>query len=254
MTSNNIPKIEPPKVIEFNVKQSKYEMVGKLPTRSIMVGPSGAGKGVLLSNLILDIYKNCFSRIYIMSPSIHVDYNWLAVKQYIANDMKLQETDDDKFYFDTYEPEELEKIIHIQHKITDYMKKHKYKTLYQVLIIVDDFSDEPSFSRQSKLLHSLFTRGRHNSISTIVSTQKFFAISPIIRINATQLYIFKLRNYKDSERVVEELSAIYDKQTLLKIYNTATDQAYSFLFINLMVHNKKEMFYINFNKRIEIQD
>ena len=254
MTSNNIPKIEPPKVIEFNVKQSKYEMVGKLPTRSIIVGPSGAGKGVLLSNLILDIYRNCFSRIYIMSPSIHVDYNWLAVKQYISKDMKLQETDDDKFYFDTYEPEELEKIIHIQHKITDYMKKHNYNTLYQILIIVDDFSDEPAFSRQSKLLHSLFTRGRHNSISTIVSSQKFYAVSPIIRINATQLYIFKLRNYKDIESIIEELSAIYDKQTLLNIYHTATDQPYSFLFVNLMKHKRNEMFYINFNKRIEIQD
>ena len=210
--NNNIPKIEPPKVQEFNVKQSKYDMVGKLPTRAILVGPSGAGKGVLLTNLILDVYRGCFSRIYIFSPSIHVDYNWHAVKQYIHNEMKIQETEDDKFYYDSYEPEELEKIIHIQHKITDYMKKHKYKTLYQVLIIVNDFSDDPVFSRQSKMLHALFTRGRHNSISTIVSTQKFYAISPIIRINATQLYSFKLRNYKDLESIIEELSAIYDKK------------------------------------------
>ena len=142
MTLNNVPKIIPPKVQEFSVKQSKYDMVGKLPTRSILVGPSGSGKGVLLSNLILDIYRNCFSRIYISSPSIHVDYNWLSVKQYISNDIKIQETEDDKFYFDSYEPEELEKIIHTQHKITDYMKRNKYKTLYQILIIVDDFSDE----------------------------------------------------------------------------------------------------------------
>ena len=201
--SDNVPKIIPPKVVEFNVKQSKYDVVGKLPTRAILVGPSGAGKGVLLTNLILDVYRNCFSRIYIFSPSIHVDYNWLAVKQYIHNEMKVQETEEDKFYYDAYEPEALERIIHIQHKITDYMKTNKYKTLYQILIIVDDFSDEPIFSRQSKLLHSLFTRGRRNSISTIVSSQKFYAVSPIIRINATQLYIFKLRNYKDLESIIE---------------------------------------------------
>jgi len=251
---SEIPKIEPPKVIEFDVKQSKYQMVGKLPTRAILVGPSGAGKGVLLSNLILDVYKNCFSRIYIFSPSITVDYNWHPVKQYIANEMKVVETDDDKFYYDNYDPEALEQIIDTQHKITDYMKKNKYKTLFQILIIVDDFSDEPAFSRQSKLLHSLFTRGRHNSISTIVSTQKYFAISPIIRINATQLYVFRLRNYKDLESIIEELSAIYDKQTLLKIYNLATDKPFSLLFINLVSHNKKDMFYINFQQRIEIGD
>ena len=28
-------------------------------------GPSGSGKTVLLQNMILDLYNNCFSRIYI---------------------------------------------------------------------------------------------------------------------------------------------------------------------------------------------
>jgi ABC-type transporter Mla maintaining outer membrane lipid asymmetry ATPase subunit MlaF len=58
-------------------------MVPKLPCRSILVGPSGSGKSVLLTNLILDIYRGCFSRIYIFSPSIDVDSTWLPVKKYI---------------------------------------------------------------------------------------------------------------------------------------------------------------------------
>ena len=41
---SNKPKIEPIKVQEFVVKQSKYEMVGKLPTRAIVCAPSGGGK------------------------------------------------------------------------------------------------------------------------------------------------------------------------------------------------------------------
>ena len=41
---SNIPKIEPIKVQEFEVKQSKYEMAGKLPTRAILCAPSGGGK------------------------------------------------------------------------------------------------------------------------------------------------------------------------------------------------------------------
>ena len=63
MDNNIIPIIKPIKVQEFSVKQSKYEMIGKLPTRSILCGPSGAGKGVLLANLVLDVYRDCFSRI-----------------------------------------------------------------------------------------------------------------------------------------------------------------------------------------------
>jgi type IV secretory pathway VirB4 component len=40
----------------------------------ILLAPSGSGKTVLLSNLILNIYRGCFERIYIFSPSIDLDY------------------------------------------------------------------------------------------------------------------------------------------------------------------------------------
>ena len=74
------PKIEPINIKDYTVKQSNYETVGKLPIRSIILGPSGSGKTVLLQNMILDIYKDCFSRIYIFSPSIEVDSSWIPVK------------------------------------------------------------------------------------------------------------------------------------------------------------------------------
>ena len=83
MEKINVPKIEPIKVKEFTSKQSKYDVVGKLPLRDIILGPSGAGKGILISNMILKIYKGCFDRIYLFSPSIDVDKTWLPVKEYI---------------------------------------------------------------------------------------------------------------------------------------------------------------------------
>ena len=60
-----IPDIKPIKLKEYNVKQSKYNMVGRIPIRQIVLGPSGCGKGIYIQNEILDIYKNMFSRIYI---------------------------------------------------------------------------------------------------------------------------------------------------------------------------------------------
>ena len=62
----NVPKIEPIKVTEYETKQSKYPHCGRLPIRSIVLGPSGSGKTVLLTNLILDVYKGCFSGIYML--------------------------------------------------------------------------------------------------------------------------------------------------------------------------------------------
>ena len=108
---------------------------------------------------------------------------------------------------------------------------------------MDHFADDPSFSRHSKLLHSLFTRGRHNSISTIVATQKFTAIHPIIRVNATSLFVYRLRNYRDLETFIEEVSAVADKKTLLELYNTATAEPFSFLYVNLVAKNKNDMFF-----------
>ena len=247
-----IPQVKPIKLKEFETKQSKYPMVGKLPTRAILCGPSGAGKGVLLSNMILDIYRDCFSRIYIFSPSINVDYTWKPVKEYIEKGMKVQHTDEEPIYVDHYSAEDLDKIIHTQHKVIDYMKKEGRTKLFQILIIIDDFADDPNFVRSSKLLHSLYTRGRHNQISTITSTQKFNAISPIIRVNMTELYIFRLRNIKDLEAFIEEVSAITDKKTLLEIYNLATEEPYSFLYVRLNAKSKQNMFYIRFDKNIQL--
>ena len=88
---SNVPKIEPSKGIkEYTSKQSKYDVVGKLPLRDIILGPSGAGKGILISNMILDIYKDCFDRIYLFSPSIDVDKTWKPVKDYIEKNIKNQ--------------------------------------------------------------------------------------------------------------------------------------------------------------------
>ena len=188
MTENKTPQIQPIKLKEYETKQSKYGMVPQVPFRSIVLGPSGSGKTVLLQNMILDLYRYCFSRIHIFSPSIEVDSTWLPVKHYIEHDMKVQNTKEDPIYFDHYDPENLHKIIDTQHKVIDYMKKQKHNKLYSILVIVDDFADDPSFSRHSKILHALYTRGRHNSISTITATQIFTAISPNVRVNATELF------------------------------------------------------------------
>ena len=104
------------------------------------------------------------------------------------------------------------------------------------------------------MLHSLYARGRHNMISTITATQKFNAIHPIIRVNATELYVYRLRNMKDLDTFIDEVSAVFDKKSLLEIYHMATSEPYSFLYVKLTAKDKNEMFYQNFNHRFKIKD
>ena len=71
---------------------------------------------------------------------------------------------------------------------------------------------------KSKMLHSLYVRGRHNMISTITATQQSPAIHPIIRVNATELYVYRSRNSKDLESFIDEVSAVADKKTFFYNY------------------------------------
>ena len=91
-------------------------------------------------------------------------------------------------------------------------------------------------------------------ISTITATQKFSAIHPIIRINATELFVYRLRSYKDLETFIDEVSAVYDKKTLLQLYNTATSEPHSFLYVKLTAKKKDDMFYMNFDRRLAIEE
>ena len=248
------PKIEPVTIKEYEVKQSKYNIVSKLPMRSIILGPSGSGKTVLLQNMILDIYRDCFSRIFIFSPSINVDSTWNSVKKYISDEMKVEHTEEEPIYFDHYDANALQNIIDIQHKITTYLKSQNKTKLFQILIIIDDFADDPSFSRHSKIVHALYTRGRHNMISTITATQKFSAIHPLIRVNATDSYVYRLRNYKDLETFIDEVSALASKKELLNLYHISTTyKPYSFLYVKLTANNKNNMCFINFEQKINYQ-
>ena len=251
--SNDSISIKPIQTKQYDVKQSKFEACGRLPIRSVILGPSGSGKTILLQNMIMNLYDKCFERVYVFSPSINVDATWTPVKSYIADKMDAHETDEDKFYFDHYDQEALESIISTQNKIILEQKRKNKKKLFQILIVIDDMADCASFSRQSKLLHSLYTRGRHACISTVTSTQKFTAISPIIRVNATELYVYRLRSGQDLDTLINEVSALIDKKTLLNIYKQCTEQPYSFLYIKLSAKTINDMFFCNMTQKVTFE-
>ena len=105
---NNIPIVKPINIPEYEYKQSKYDMVPKLPFRSIIVASSTGGKTVLIQNLLLNIYRGSFERVYIFSPSIHADPAFYEVKKYQREVMKVDDTKED-LYFEGFNPADLQK-------------------------------------------------------------------------------------------------------------------------------------------------
>ena len=112
-----------------------------MPFRSVILGPSGAGKSILLQHFICNVNAGASSRILILSPSINVDSAWRPVKQYIES-LKIEDTKEDPLYYDHYDADALTIIISQQHKLVQYMKDNKHDSIYSILIVVDDFSDD----------------------------------------------------------------------------------------------------------------
>ena len=70
-----------------------------------------------------------------------------------------------------------------------------------------------------------------------------------MRKNITNLFIYRLRNYEGLESIEEEMSAIYDKRnTLLQMYHETVSEPYAFLYINLMMKDKRKISMHNFTK------
>ena len=100
------------------------------------------------------------------------------------------------------------------------------------------------------MLNTLLVRGRHLMISTFVLVQKMRLAGSILRVNAQALVIFRLRNRLELEGVIEELSAVYDKGTILQMYEQATAEPYSFFYVNLTAKRREDMFWLRFEQRM----
>ena len=234
-------------IVKYHSKQSKVEDVPILPMRSLIIGPSASGKTYLLNNLITNIYKKCFERVYIFSQSIYLDRTYDPIKE------TQKEIKNEDLYFETFDESALQNIINNHSRIISKLKEEKMSEMYNICIVIDDFIDDRRISNNSKALNSLFIRGRHSFISTICLIQKYISVSPMIRLNVSALMIFKLKNMKDLNALLDETSALINKKKLLEIYERAIEQKYNFLYINLMADNINEMFFINFDKQFRIK-
>ena len=220
---------------EYTSKQPSDPVVPQVPCTGIFLGPSKSGKTVAL------ISRGVFEKIYIFSPSINIDDGWIPIKKYIEEDLGVNIK-----YYDEWDEAALRGIIQRQRKITETSKKLE---MCQVLIICDDFADSP---KPHGALDTLFIRGRHLQISTWVSSQKLRLISAAVRVNMQFLCCWRLRNQHELEAVIEELSALLPKDKLHRIYEQATRDPYSFLFVYYL-KPKNQMLHMRFEERFALE-
>jgi hypothetical protein len=104
--------------------------------------------------------------------------------------------------------------------------------------------------RRSQALALLFTKGRHYGCSCFVSIQKWRVVAPLYRVNCTDLFVFKLRSAAELQAIAEENSAQYGQDTTEKLILRATDEKYSFLWLNLRASDPRDLFWLRFQARL----
>ena len=122
--NNSLTEIKAIKTKDYDIKKSKLEIADQPAFRSIVLAPSNSGKTTLLVHLILHVYKHCFSRIYIFSPSINSDDAWIPVKKYIRSEFNINEKKE-KLFFEDYNEVDLQNIINTHKEIIEYLKNKK---------------------------------------------------------------------------------------------------------------------------------
>ncbi|CAE7604416.1 unnamed protein product [Symbiodinium pilosum] len=188
----------------------------------MLVGPSKSGKSTALVSMILEQYRDCFERIIIFSPSINVDDSWRPVKRYIEEVMKVP---------------------------TDREQQLKMKQLYQILVVIDDHADSPALHKKTgdAALDTLFIRGRHFQISTIVSTQKLRLNA--VRVNSQFYMDWRLRNQLEKDSLLEELTALLPKRDLEAIYTRRPSGSPT---VSCTLNHRDAMFHVRFERMFQI--
>ena len=172
--------------------------VPRPPCRLLLVGSSQCGKTNVALNLITRfwIYPNSdesiFDEIYIFTPTALSDpkLKILAKHPDLVNKVYLS----DKLETDLID----ELLARKPDNFENGMMPH-------TLVFVDDFTADKK-NTMSPSVVNLFFRGRHQNISSIISSQYYFNVTPSVRTNTSGILIFRLKRNAELALIRNELS------------------------------------------------
>jgi len=205
---------------------------------TLLISPLKTGKSSIISNLLLgsDFYGQTSDGEYYFSKTF-------IISNTIANDLTS------RFLIDAFDTED-----HYDDKFIDNImkeqKSYKKEDQPEIALILDDVLG--SIKREAKVNH-LASRFRHYNIRLLLfSTQKFKAVSPIIRSNATDVIIGSpFPNRTELLAVADAYSDMFGGvENFLKIYKLATPNRYDFLYLDFQ--ESPPLAYHNFEKVIAI--
>ena len=219
----------------------------KIPFSWINSGCRGAGKSTTTLFLI-DILDTYFDEIIIFSPTLELDIKYKMLFEKLDRDF---EVGINVFY--EYSESVLSRILT---KIKKANKNKPFKDKAATLIIFEDIICSLPKQQRKTIFNKLLLNNRHYNVSIIINSQSFKLFDTSLRKNCSQICLWRTDNMSELRNYYEEYSALLgntsreQRENFIKLYNYATDEPHSFLYIN--THSRPNIFYKNLDEQIDV--
>jgi DNA replication protein DnaC len=202
---------------EIHEKLNKFELTRDFLNKSnttCFIGRQGSGKTSLMINIIKQIYKKCFHKIYVFMPE--------SSRNSLKNNIFDKNLDSSQIY------EELnyENIEELHDKL-----KENSKEKHRSLVIYDDVQKSLKDTSVLLCLKNIIANQRHLRVCNFILLQNYFALDKSLRELINNVIMFKL-NKTQTEKVFNEcVESAKDKFGVIRDF--VFDGPYKWLFINL---------------------
>ena len=188
------------KAKSYNIEEFDPESIASTPGNMSITAATGAGKTVLIVDLLSRVYDK-FDSIYVFSRTAKAQ----PIYDFVPR----------RSIFDRFNEEFLVKLWNIQ-----FNKKMADNTckMDKILIIMDDIINDEEY-KKSKIIDDYFTGGRHFSFSVWFLTQNFTSLKLLQRNNVRWAVAFDLDADRERGKFVESYLSAYNRRVGNLLFN-----------------------------------
>lgn len=214
---NYLPELPLPRPID--------ERLPTVPGITTFIARCRSGKSNMICNFLLrpEFYEDIFDIIYYISPTAKIDK---ATQVYFRDEYK------DKFIiFDNVKDVDniMKNIIEYQMEFDIHGEEGDLPP--RILVVLDDIS---GYLKRNSFVTHCYSRYRHFNMTIWTSNQTCKDLPCIVRSMSTAVFLSKCGSTVERKKILDEWSEFLSGEKFMnKIWNDATNEQYSWLYIKL---------------------
>jgi predicted YcjX-like family ATPase len=182
------------------------------PFRWGVVGASGSGKSVLVSNLLSqqDLYRGVFDRIYVFSPTAQSDPAWTILG---LNEERI---------YPSYSDETFQEVLRE-------VRGNRDKGWLSLIVFDDHAGNNEIYSQAMTTPPMKYSmRARHDLCSLIFISQDLKLLPKKLRGQLTALSLFHPPNKLETAEFAKNMGGGVDEKKMVQMINAATAKRFGF--------------------------